>query len=738
MVSLDPPRVISVDHTDQLGRADLGSKAATLADLRRHGFPVAPGVCVSVAAYREFVEANRLDSFIRMELGRKPQKDSRWEELWDAALRIRSRFMAAPISSLLRSQLLAAVAGLPASESGLAVRSSARDEDGAAHSFAGLHESVLDVAGDDALITALKQVWASMWSDAALLYRAELRLDAHASAMAVLIQPMVAGSVSGVAFSRDPRHTNREHMVIEAVPGACSTLVDGLVDPARWLLSQDGSLHSQVGADLLEAHTLQQLSSLVREIEARLACPVDVEWTLADAGLTVLQARPITTGRELPADRRRYYMTLRPGREALSELCDRVVNELIPTLTRLGEQLSNRPIDTLDDVALAQEIESRCQHLEHWRKIYESDFIPFAHGVRAFGVVYNDLIQPTDPFEFVELLRGESFLASQRNEALDELATRLRSNAELRRAVATLVYAGADLASLPQTLGKVGGGAEFSRLIARVLPRHFDVRYGEDRWLEQPGWVFALLLEMANSTSTRSIASSNRREELERALFAVAGDPGLVDVSETLRVARLSWRLRDDDNLLIGRLESQLLRAVDLGLQRLSSQNLDGGAIVHERVADAIVCRLRGETSTPIPTTTPEHEQPAVDQAARVRQLVGQPASPGFASGPARWIRSPRDVARFCAGEVILCEAIEPAMTMAVPLAAAIVERRGGMLIHGAIIARELGIPCVNGVGGLFARVPNGQTVAVDGYTGLVTVGEAELDRENLTEPESP
>ncbi len=63
-------------------------------------------------------------------------------------------------------------------------------------------------------------------------------------------------------------------------------------------------------------------------------------------------------------------------------------------------------------------------------------------------------------------------------------------------------------------------------------------------------------------------------------------------------------------------------------------------------------------------------------------------------------------------------------MTFVMPLAAGIVERRGGMLIHGAIIAREYGLPCVTGVAGATSRITTGQTITVDGYLGIVTLGD--------------
>jgi pyruvate,water dikinase len=73
-------------------------------------------------------------------------------------------------------------------------------------------------------------------------------------------------------------------------------------------------------------------------------------------------------------------------------------------------------------------------------------------------------------------------------------------------------------------------------------------------------------------------------------------------------------------------------------------------------------------------------------------------------------------------------------MTHVVPLACAVVERRGGMLIHGAIIARELGIPCVNGIPRATALLCNGDVVSVDGHLGIVTVGEAEFKLEEELE----
>jgi pyruvate,water dikinase len=107
----------------------------------------------------------------------------------------------------------------------------------------------------------------------------------------------------------------------------------------------------------------------------------------------------------------------------------------------------------------------------------------------------------------------------------------------------------------------------------------------------------------------------------------------------------------------------------------------------------------------------------------RARQIVGQPAGPGIATGTARVVRERDDLFAFAPGEVLVCDAIEPTMTFVVPLAAGIVERRGGMLIHGAIIAREYGLPCVTGVPRATELIRTGDRVTVDGYLGIVVVG---------------
>ena len=346
----------------------LGGKAAKLARLAQAGFRVPNGFCITTSAYAHFLQESNLSRVIRMELGRKPFASMRWEEIWDSALRIRSAFLAAPVPGTLVHAIGASLDSLGV-HTRLVVRSSAAGEDAADRSFAGLHESVVGVAGLEAVLDAVRVVWASLWSDAALLYRQELHLDPAQSQMAVVVQEMVDEDRSGVAFARDPRDTTLERAIIEAVPGPCADLVDGMVDPDRWILDRASGqvLEWRPGlrpdeedkGPILERADLDTVLHMLQRVESLFQWPPDTEWTGRKGRFTLLQARPITTVSPAADDQRAWYLSLRPGMRRLSTLSKRVSGELIPRLERVGEQFAAEAIEGYDDRTLAAAIEDR-------------------------------------------------------------------------------------------------------------------------------------------------------------------------------------------------------------------------------------------------------------------------------------------------------------------------------------------------------------------------------------------
>jgi phosphoenolpyruvate synthase/pyruvate phosphate dikinase len=182
------PAEINREHRNRIG-----GKAYALSVMAKAGVNIPDTLILTVDAYNAFVDATGLRERILLELNRKKFKDMRWEEIWDCATRIRNLFLKRPmpthLDDELSEQIQSCFNGKP-----LVVRSSAPDEDAAGSSFAGLHESFVNVRGTPWVIKHVRLVWASLWSDAALLYRQEIGLDVEKSAMAVVLQETVMDS----------------------------------------------------------------------------------------------------------------------------------------------------------------------------------------------------------------------------------------------------------------------------------------------------------------------------------------------------------------------------------------------------------------------------------------------------------------------------------------------------------------------------------------------------------------
>ncbi len=726
----DEAFVLPLDTVAPDGLAQAGGKGCNLARLAAEGFRVPPTLVVTASAYRHFVEANDLEERILLELHRKAFEDMRWEEIWDAALRIRNLFLRAAWPADLKQALLKAL------QPGLAdgptvIRSSATSEDSAGASFAGLHESYVNIRGLGPVLEHVRKVWASLWSDAALLYRQELGLSPARSDMAVLIQTLVPGICSGVAFSVNPLDPHQA--VVEAVPGLNQGLVDGRIQPARWILDRDSgevlqftpadgreavlpdvqgtvvraasSHHDRGGC--LEGDTLAHLYAAVRKIETRFGGPQDVEWTLADDGFTFLQARPITATVDGGRDQRGWYLSLRRSYDNLCELRQRIESEFIPEMIRMAEALAQTDLEALTDADLAKEIQRRGDLNHHWGNVYYAEFIPFAHGARLFGQVYNDALKPRDPYAFVTLLTATPMESLARNRRLEALADRVRGDDDLIKSLRQDRLPAED--------------HPFRRDLDEFLAAYGDLSSGVtgDRTGDLPGGnLIPLLIEMAAAPQAAGRPAAAAPAEAESEFLERFKGEERQWAAGLLDLARASYRLRDDDNIHLGRIEAQLRRAVRAGSRRLESADAPD-----DTLADMVA---RFPLSSGLAAASPAPPQKAV--ALKARQLVGQPAGPGLARGRARVVRSSEDLGRFRSGEILICDAVDPNMTFVVPLTAGIVERRGGMLIHGAIIAREYGLPCVTGVPEIMRFVVSGDLVTVDGYLGIVILGNADED----------
>jgi len=727
--------IIDLHEITSEDRLKVGGKGFALARLAASGFRVPSALCITVDAYHQYVKATGLQERILLELHRKDFREMRWEEVWDAALRIRNLFLGHPLPEQLHASLYRVLQNRFEGKA-VVVRSSSREEDSARASFAGLHESFVNVAGTDSILEHIRLVWASLWSDAALLYRQELGLDVHTSAMAVVVQQIVAGDRSGVVFSQNP---NEPHLaVIECVYGLNQGLVDGTIEPDRWQFDRTTGrmvAHTPAqrekcivpSADGVEVKTLpvsvaarpplddQELTKvfeLSRQMEQLFGVPQDVEWTFQNGTLWVLQARPITTTQvEEGHDKRELYLSLRRSFDNLKLLRHRIENELIPAMIEEASILAAKDPAGLTDSELAEEIQRRSAIESKWVSVYWQDFIPFAHGVRLFGQFYNDMVRPQDPYEFVKLLGGTEMESIERNRLLEEMAAAVRKDHKLRRQL--------------QEGNRVAADSGFSAMVEAFIGKFGDLSCpvtGVVACSQGPDALIRLVQEMASHPPSGGTVRSREVETLIASFLERFKGEKRQQAWELLDLARASYRLRDNDNIHLARIEAQKLAAVEEGRGRLARYGSKGAA-----------SSLRDEVARHAPTAGTTTDRSAgfhpgkPDATVQPRQLIGQPAGPGVSRGMARVILEPSDLGEFRHGEILVCDAVDPNMTFIVPLAAGIIERRGGMLIHGAIIAREYGLPCVTGVPDATVSIRTGEFLTVDGFLGIVTIGSSSI-----------
>lgn len=301
--------------------AQTGGKGANLAALTAKGFPVPPGFVITTAAYDSFIEQSGLNDPIAALLGEADYDDAAAFEQTTA--RIRSAIVEAPLPPELAADIAARYRQLP-DDCYVAVRSSGTAEDLAGTSFAGLHDTYLDIRGTDAVIDAVRRCWASMWTARATHYRRNAGIDHGSAKIAVVIQEMVESDVSGVLFTANPVTADTDQMVINANWGLGESVVAGIVTPDSWVLHSEtlepverilgnkevsivrhpdaahGTLSRENAAEdrgrfTLADEQLAELGALGRLVQSAYdELPQDIEWAIARGRLYLLQSRPVT------------------------------------------------------------------------------------------------------------------------------------------------------------------------------------------------------------------------------------------------------------------------------------------------------------------------------------------------------------------------------------------------------------------------------------------------------------
>ncbi|MFA5992801.1 MAG: phosphoenolpyruvate synthase [Candidatus Pacearchaeota archaeon] len=315
-----------------------GGKGANLAEIFNSKFPVPPAFVVTTKAYYHFIEKSGIKNKIFQLLDSINVDET--EELESKAKEIRQTIVNAELPDDLAAEILEAYEDLSVDKKTLeqagryalgilkhgsepifvAVRSSATTEDLSDSSFAGQQESYLNIKGNRKLIEAVKKVFASLFTARAIYYRKKRGFSKEKFSLAVVVQKMIDSEKSGVMFSRNPVK-NDTSVMVEAVFGLGEGIVSGMIKPDNYEVSRDLEIldkriaekkvalvrNSQGDTEqikltpnkskeqVLKDSEIKRLADYAMKLEEHYDKPQDIEFSVEDADIYIVQTRPITT-----------------------------------------------------------------------------------------------------------------------------------------------------------------------------------------------------------------------------------------------------------------------------------------------------------------------------------------------------------------------------------------------------------------------------------------------------------
>ena len=304
--------------------ASVGGKGASLGEMTHAGIPVPPGFVVTTDVFTQFLEGNHLAGRVRQLLAGLDANNSAL--LNERSHQIKRLLLGTAILPEIATEVRHAYHKLGAGL--VAVRSSATAEDSPEASFAGQQSTYLNVTGDEEVLRAIRECWASLYEPRAIFYRIEQGFAHEDVVIAVVVQRMVQADRSGVMFTVEPVSNDTNRLTIEAAYGLGEAVVSGAVTPdlfqvdkgklaivERKIARQEWKLvhNAKPSAKDAEANiratippeeqrlpklTDKQVTDLARlglYLEQHYRAPQDIEWAYEASSFYILQSRPITT-----------------------------------------------------------------------------------------------------------------------------------------------------------------------------------------------------------------------------------------------------------------------------------------------------------------------------------------------------------------------------------------------------------------------------------------------------------
>ncbi|MDY7048870.1 MAG: glycerol-3-phosphate acyltransferase [Microcystis panniformis WG22] len=702
---------------DNLAASKVGQKAATLADLKRAGYPIPRGWILPP--------------------GDDPQ----------------------PLIESLHPDI----------NHPLVVRSSAIGEDSETASSAGQYTTILNVVDQENLAAAILSCQTSYNSPNAVNYR--LDRGQENTAMAVLIQEQIRGVFSGVAFSRDPINPLSLDVVIEALPGDATRVVSGRITPESYRVNLEENII--IGAGDIPPAIIQQVANLCRQLETLdHGIPQDIEWTHDGHKLWLLQCRPITN--------------LQPiwTRKIAAEVIPGVIRPLPWSINRpltcgvwgdIFQLVLDKKALDLDfnetatlhyqrayfNASLLGTIFRRMglppESLEFLTKGAKFTKPPLtatlANSPGLLKLLGRELQlekdfsqdQKTYFIPTLEKINATSLEALSSGEILgqiEEILTVLKKatyysilaplSFALRRSISRVPFEKLDNSQAPE----IASMRSLSELRKNTLDRDFDSAFslwletygylsevGTDisipRWRENPPYLLQLPLDIPGNNSQKKVKSSHNVQKRLNIKNHVT------EIYSRL-LAHLRWHFLALETLW---LQQQILsetgdifylnysEVTQLG-QNNKIANLN--QIIRQRRQQF----LENSQLTDIPYIVygqPPKREFLVSNLTAKKRLQGIAASGGTVEGRVKIMPTLQNL-EIAPNTILVIPYTDSGWSPLLSQAVGIIAEVGGQLSHGAIIAREYGIPAVMDVHNAMKLLKDGQLIRLDGSQGIIEI----------------
>ena len=675
------------------------------------------------------------------------------KELEKVSEGLRKSIISYNIPEDLKHEILSAYNNLKGS---VAVRSSATAEDLPEASFAGQQDTFLNVKGKKEVIECVKKCFASLFTARAIYYRTKNKFSHEKVLMAVVVQKLVNAKKAGVAFTINPSTNNEKEILIESVFGLGESLVSGSTIPDLYIIDKEnGKLKSRKeNKHILSDSELNEIVNLAKRIEEHYGAPQDIEWAI-NGRIYIVQARPVTTAKAQFSTIKWIKLFAREYAVQYTEISLRSLSSEVKDIN---------PFPFYEQIYIPEGNNQVCYADESkWEKFLAS--LVKEYGIEGYRKFEKVFLKTGRQYENFCKKISQKNLKNASNKALAEIYKDYQRlcvrytffiwaayflNEHIAEQARKLIHSKIGKKENPHkyygavfTPPKKAAILELIYTISsknNLSNKELHKLYEKFKWIpcldiHNTPWTFEQFMKYAGHIKKKKQEKIMLFNGLLKALKANYKEKKLLEVARQFSYVK---DLRDDFRrkgifyirnslfkeiskrmaLDLGKLsylqEQEILDFLDTGkITGNTDERKKGYAIYYDKNREIIV-----SSGKDIPKTLNKLGISAAKEFSE--EIKGIPASRGLAQGAVAIVRGVNDLDNVKEGNILVAVTTHPDYVPAMQRAAAIVADEGGVTSHAAIIARELGVPCIVGTRISTKLLKNGDKVEVDANNGWV------------------